>query len=340
MKLTPDQIEAQRPKFEAYVKFGRKAHRRNINRSYTGVYLDNLVMSKWSAWLACVEANLPTPSTGRPEPTPQVQNFPSNSEVVRDVVESVRHHSTPSSTWKENGEPDPWTECERIADLNAVNEALTNFSHDSTADNATCIVRAVLEGLAAPAAGDVPKIHVDFEVVSGSLTGTAAAKVKRIEPQDDGSYTVVIDHWPQPVVAVDADAMTRLRRVMIALKMEDPSEGDDAELHSLLFSVLGLVAYAVESRVAALNAWFDKTNWVTEYRDTAFHVRTMGMHRADIMRSEIEHLRDLVSSQYDQGLEAVAQHLEKTNGRVTFLSGAEAIDTIRSFKKGGNNAPR
>ena len=45
-----------------------------------------------------------------------------------------------------------WTECERIADLLAVDMALENFSHDSTADNAICIVRAVLEAIAAPAA--------------------------------------------------------------------------------------------------------------------------------------------------------------------------------------------
>lgn len=35
-----------------------------------------------------------------------------------------------------------------------------------------------------------------FETVADGLTGITAAKVKRIERQDDGTFTVVIDYWP------------------------------------------------------------------------------------------------------------------------------------------------
>lgn len=43
--------------------------------------------------------------------------------------------------------PDPvtWRECLRISDLPGVAEALKNFAADQTEDNATCLVRAVLE---------------------------------------------------------------------------------------------------------------------------------------------------------------------------------------------------
>lgn len=44
-----------------------------------------------------------------------------------------------------------------------------------------------------------PTIHAMFETVDPSVPviGTTAAPIKRIEQNDDGSYLVVIDHWPQ-----------------------------------------------------------------------------------------------------------------------------------------------
>ena len=48
-------------------------------------------------------------------------------------------------------EPLAWLDCERIRDLPAVDEAMRTLMDDQTADNAACLVRAVLEA-AAPAA--------------------------------------------------------------------------------------------------------------------------------------------------------------------------------------------
>lgn len=45
-----------------------------------------------------------------------------------------------------------WAECERIRDLSDVEDALSGFLADSTGDNATCVVRAVLMALADGAA--------------------------------------------------------------------------------------------------------------------------------------------------------------------------------------------
>lgn len=44
----------------------------------------------------------------------------------------------------------------------------------------------------------IPKINATFEVVCDGITGSTNATVKRVEMNDDGSYTVVIDHWPEP----------------------------------------------------------------------------------------------------------------------------------------------
>lgn len=51
--------------------------------------------------------------------------------------------------------PADWPECERLADVPAVDEALRGFSEDPTGDNGTLVVRAVLEAMAAPAARPV-----------------------------------------------------------------------------------------------------------------------------------------------------------------------------------------
>lgn len=42
-------------------------------------------------------------------------------------------------------------------------------------------------------------INAIFETSDGKLTGHTNAPIKRIEQQDDGSFTVVIDHWPAKV---------------------------------------------------------------------------------------------------------------------------------------------
>lgn len=40
--------------------------------------------------------------------------------------------------------PPEWEECERIRDLNDVDDAFIGFKEDPTGDNATCVVRAIL----------------------------------------------------------------------------------------------------------------------------------------------------------------------------------------------------
>jgi hypothetical protein len=100
-----------------------------------------------------------------------------------------------------------------------VDEALHAFTHDPTDDNAVGLVQAILNAAApapvaqgdhcrfpacqlteCPAKGcyEAPAINAVFETVDGGITGLKGATVKRVEKQDDGSVTVVIDHWPQP----------------------------------------------------------------------------------------------------------------------------------------------
>jgi hypothetical protein len=44
---------------------------------------------------------------------------------------------------------------------------------------------------------EVPKINAKFETSSAHCIGTTEAPIKRVERQDDGSVTVVIDYWPK-----------------------------------------------------------------------------------------------------------------------------------------------
>src|SRR5690606_5098615 len=46
------------------------------------------------------------------------------------------------------------------------------------------------------------KVNAIFETQDGEVIGTTDAKVKRVEWQDDGSITVVVDYWPQPAEPV------------------------------------------------------------------------------------------------------------------------------------------
>ena len=71
-------------------------------------------------------------------------------------------------------------------------------------------------GRAAAQPTEPVKVNAIFETQDDEVIGTTDAKVKRVEVQDDGALTVVIDHWPKPVepdkqhpddVAVDAFAV-------------------------------------------------------------------------------------------------------------------------------------
>ncbi len=57
---------------------------------------------------------------------------------------------------------------------------------------------AVMDILSLASSRNVPTIHVMFEVEDSSVrvVGTTSASVKRVEQNDDGSYTAVVDHWP------------------------------------------------------------------------------------------------------------------------------------------------
>jgi hypothetical protein len=43
----------------------------------------------------------------------------------------------------------------------------------------------------------LPRINVKCETVDNGIAGSVFLKVIRVEQEDDGSLTVVIDHWPQ-----------------------------------------------------------------------------------------------------------------------------------------------
>lgn len=49
-------------------------------------------------------------------------------------------------------------------------------------------------------AAPLPRINVKCETTDNGITGAAFLKVIRVEQEDDGSLTAVIDHWPQQVV--------------------------------------------------------------------------------------------------------------------------------------------
>ena len=63
-------------------------------------------------------------------------------------------------------------------------------------------------------------IHADFETCEAGITGTTSAQVKRVEHNDDGSLTVVIDHWPAPQPAAASAQLTEADLSVLRSKAE------------------------------------------------------------------------------------------------------------------------
>ena len=48
-----------------------------------------------------------------------------------------------------------------------------------------------------PSPYERPTIRAEFETTDGDMVGRTSAPIKRVELEDDDSYTVVIDYWPK-----------------------------------------------------------------------------------------------------------------------------------------------
>ena len=57
---------------------------------------------------------------------------------------------------------------------------------------------AAFEALRAQIGQGDMQIRVLFECVENGVTGTTSAPVKRVEWEDDGTLTAVLDYWPPP----------------------------------------------------------------------------------------------------------------------------------------------
>jgi hypothetical protein len=82
-----------------------------------------------------------------------------------------------------------WAEGERIANVASVDEALTNFSHDPTSDNAVCVVIAALKSAPAKqpdmealhkAIENMPLPHPRCTYADHSYPAFSAAQVKEV----------------------------------------------------------------------------------------------------------------------------------------------------------------
>jgi hypothetical protein len=120
-----------------------------------------------------------------------------------------------------------WTECERIADLPAVDEALLGFSEDPTGDNGTMVVRAVLEAVAPEATAPALTVWYGPMPESNGKSNFTALLVRKGGDFTDG---ITIDRSEYPDrVRYEADRV----RYLIGELAERPFILDyDADKHS------------------------------------------------------------------------------------------------------------
>ena len=92
-------------------------------------------------------------------------------------------------------------------EINCAESALEAFScefEDEVFDQGfDCLgdfVHALWEASNKQRDNQLPEIAAQFETDNGYCVGRTDAPVKRVEHQDDGSLTVIINHWPQYVI--------------------------------------------------------------------------------------------------------------------------------------------
>jgi hypothetical protein len=73
----------------------------------------------------------------------------------------------------------------------------------------------------------------------------------------------------------------------------------------------------------ALDEWCKKTDWVQKQRDS-FSFNTLGMHRADVLRREIEHLRASKGLTRDQ-IQDLAHGFMLSDDKILFMIKVDAL---------------
>ena len=84
----------------------------------------------------------------------------------------------------------------------------------------------------------------------------------------------------------------------------------------------------------ALNEWLDKTEWVQKQLNT-FPVSSLGMHRADVMRLEIDRLRKLLAAPQPPKLsdERILELWASNSGRPVTMGKARIIAQARAIER-------
>lgn len=99
---------------------------------------------------------------------------------------------------------------------------------------------AAIEALQAQIGKSDMQIRVLFECAENGVTGTTSAPVKRVELEDDGTLTAVLDYWPPPAPQQKplTDAITEFNRAIdfaieqgieAAVFLRNWREGDTSE---------------------------------------------------------------------------------------------------------------
>lgn len=104
-----------------------------------------------------------------------------------------------------------------------------------------------------------PKINILCETKSSGITGSTYLNVVRVDPEDDGSWTAVTDHWPQPTPVASGAVADETWEVYVNDELHAGSDDEGDALHYA-------VTYAVE----------DKKNTVEIYKVTRELVSTIG----------------------------------------------------------------
>jgi hypothetical protein len=121
--------------------------------------------------------------------------------------------------------------------------------------------------------------------------------VKRYELHFAADSMLKVDEAGRFVLASDYDAMAqRCAELEHSLAVKEEFYQDALHSHVSLAAQRDALRAEVDRYRAAWDLWHEKTEWVQQaITEGALPARYLGMHRADILRAEIERLRALLA---------------------------------------------
>ena len=284
----PFPTDQERERFEAHYGIKWTEIQTLPISSGTRIHSENAYKRHAATWMAA-KAALSAPEPADPAATPTEPMLPLPDHAILTLEGGFQVPITRSG----DGYVCDWLKAPRAPEPAAQGEAIGEVRENGVTwfrDNPHAYPIGTRFYTAPPAQPAVPEIHISCETESNGIKGSTSLRVIRVNPEDDGSFTAVTDHWPQPAERVkQADDAIFVGTPWEQRKRKQPAERARFEAwHDQRWPEPDNCRHKVDWRSAKHAKW---TVWQAAHADMAGEVRKLVEAATELRQRQRDYLQ-------------------------------------------------